>query len=126
MKVGTETNCCGLTIAENFSRYSKKEFLEELESDGNGFGKVSSIAVLTYSQKERLHARLIKDGWRLIHEGFYNPVHNNILFLYMWEPKPTKSPGHPKYNPANKTVVEETWGEQQLVLKKGGWNFGRD
>lgn len=60
-------------------------------------GNVATFMVLNKQQHDTNHKKLLGWGCRVIAE-FYNPVHDNILWMYMWEPRPERSPSNPNWN----------------------------
>lgn len=61
-------------------------------------GGVATLVLLNSRQAHDFGHELEELGYRIIMKDFYNPVHNTLLTLYVYEPYPERSPAHPKWD----------------------------
>lgn len=107
-------NVCGLSLSWGFNVFNKN-WKPEKGFHGIFEGQINDLVILTHAQVLKWDKHLVEIGYRKLTD-FYNPLHNTVLTMYLFEPFPERSPGNPKYNPKK---------YPQKVTKDGNYQITR-
>jgi hypothetical protein len=123
MRLEPFAQCCGMSGFVGFygdtylTEEDERKGISELENLMVMSHIPNAIAILNYDQHNHWSKHLPKYGWRLL-TRVHNSVHNNILYLWLFEANPDFNPDNPMFDKrleVNETKLDNAVTRRELT-----------